>query len=58
MLGLLKEKRVRDTLVGLALLLATAGLVAAPGEAITGARDGLTLCFNVNVPSQIGRAHV
>ena len=51
MLGLLKEKRVRDTLVGLALLLATAGLVAAPGEAITGARDGLTLCFNVIVPS-------
>lgn len=50
-LGLLKEKRVRDALVGLALLLATAGLVAAPGEAITGARDGLTLCFNVIVPS-------
>jgi len=50
-LKLLKEKQVRDALVGLALLLATAGLVAAPGEAIAGAKDGLTLCFNVIVPS-------
>ena len=51
MLRLLKEKRVRDALAILALALATAGLVAAPGEAITGAKDGLTLCFNVIVPS-------
>ena len=51
MLRLLKEKRVRDALAILALTLATAGLVAAPGEAITGAKDGLMLCFNVIVPS-------
>lgn len=51
MLRLLREKRVRDALVGLALLAATAGLVAAPEQAIAGARDGLALCFNVIVPS-------
>ncbi|MBD5084442.1 MAG: sporulation protein [Clostridiales bacterium] len=51
MLRLLKEKKVRDALVGLALLIATAGLVASPDQAITGAKDGLTLCFNVIVPS-------
>ena len=51
MLRLLKEKQVRDTLVGLALVIAAAGLVAAPGQAIAGAKDGLALCFNVIVPS-------
>lgn len=50
-LRLLREQKVRDALAGLALLIATAGLVAAPGEAIAGAKDGLTLCFNVIVPS-------
>lgn len=48
---LLKSKKIRDALVGLALLAATAALVAAPDQAITGAKDGLTLCFNVIVPS-------
>ena len=51
MLRLLRRKKTRDALVGLALLLATAGLVAAPEEAIAGAKDGLLLCFNVIVPS-------
>ena len=51
MLRLLREKRVRDALAALALLVATAGLVAAPGEAIEGAKEGLSLCFNVIVPS-------
>ena len=51
MLSLLRRKKVRDALAGLALLIATAGLVAAPGEAIAGAKDGLALCFNVIVPS-------
>ena len=51
MLRLLREKKIRDGLVGLALLAATVGLVAAPGEAIAGAKEGLTLCFNVIVPS-------
>jgi sporulation integral membrane protein YlbJ len=50
-LRLLRQKKVRDALAGLALLMATAGLVAAPEEAIAGAKDGLTLCFNVIVPS-------
>ena len=50
-LRLLREQKVRDALAGLALLIATAGLVAAPGEASAGAKDGLTLCFNVIVPS-------
>lgn len=51
LLRLLKDKKARDALVGLALLIATAGLVAAPDQAIAGAKDGLTLCFNVIVPS-------
>lgn len=51
MLRVLRNKKVRDTLVALALLIATAGLVAAPDQAIAGAKDGLTLCFNVIVPS-------
>ena len=51
MLRLLRQQKVRDALAGLALLIATAGLVAAPGEAIAGAKDGLVLCFNVIVPS-------
>ena len=51
MLRLLRQKKVRDALAGLALLIATAGLVAAPEQSIAGAKDGLTLCFNVIVPS-------
>ena len=50
-LRLLREKKIRDALAALALLTATAGLVAAPAQAIAGAKDGLTLCFNVIVPS-------
>lgn len=50
-LRLLTEKKIRDALVGFALLVATAGLVLAPDQAIAGAKDGLTLCFNVIVPS-------
>ena len=50
-LRLLREQKTRDALAGLALLIATAGLVAAPAQAIAGAKDGLTLCFNVIVPS-------
>ena len=50
-LRLLREQKTRDALAALALLIATAGLVAAPSQAIAGAKDGLTLCFNVIVPS-------
>ena len=51
MLRLLRNKKVRDALAALALVIATAGLVAAPAQAIAGAKDGLALCFNVIVPS-------
>ena len=51
MLRLLREQKTRDALAALALLIATAGLVAAPTQAIAGAKDGLALCFNVIVPS-------
>jgi len=50
-LRLVHQKGLRDGLLGFALLVATAALVAAPQEAITGAKHGLTLCFNVIVPS-------
>lgn len=50
-LKLLREQKTRDAMAALALLIATAGLVAAPAQAIAGAKDGLTLCFNVIVPS-------
>lgn len=51
MLTLIRRKGLRDALAGLALLIATIALVAAPQESITGAKEGLTLCFNVIVPS-------
>ena len=51
MLALLRKKGVRDGLLGLTLLICAAALVAAPKEAIAGAKDGLALCFNVIVPS-------
>ena len=51
MLRLLKWKKLRDALLAVALLTAAAALVLAPQEAIAGAKSGLTLCFNVIVPS-------
>lgn len=51
LLKLLREKRIRDALAGLALVIATAGLVILPDQAISGAKDGLALCYNVIVPS-------
>lgn len=51
MFRVLKEKWLRDLLLAAALLVVTAALVAAPGEAIAGAREGLALCGNVIVPS-------
>lgn len=50
-LRLVRRRGLRDGLLGTALLLAAAALVAAPQDAITGAKNGLTLCFNVIVPS-------
>lgn len=51
MFRLLSKKSMRDLLYGCALLAATLGLIAAPEQAMEGARTGLTLCFNVIVPS-------
>lgn len=51
MLKLFQSKRLRNGLVTAALVVAALALVAAPGEAIDGAKSGLTLCFNVIVPS-------
>ena len=51
MLAILRKKGVRDGLLGLALLICAAALVLVPQEAMAGAKDGLTLCFNVIVPS-------
>lgn len=51
LLKLLREKKIRDALAGLALVIATAGLVILPDQAISGAKDGLALCYNVIVPS-------
>jgi sporulation integral membrane protein YlbJ len=51
MFQLLKRKQLRDLLLCAALLLSAAALVAAPSEAIAGAKEGLTLCYNVIVPS-------
>ncbi len=51
MLRIFRQRWLRDSLLAAALLIATAALVIAPGEAIAGAKHGLTLCFNVIVPS-------
>ena len=48
---LLSKKWVRDSVLGLALLAATLGLMFFPQESMQAARDGLTLCYNVIIPS-------
>ncbi len=51
MLNLIRSRRLRGNLTMVALLIAAAALVAAPGQAAEGAREGLSLCLNVIVPS-------
>ncbi len=48
---LLALSRFRDAVLGLALLCAAAALMLWPQEAMSAARDGLTLCANVIIPS-------
>ncbi len=48
---LLSRQRVREVLLSLALLCATAALLLFPQQAMTAAKDGLLLCYNVIVPS-------
>lgn len=49
--GLLSKQWVRDLFLGLALLCSTLGLMFFPQESMSAARDGLTLCYNVIIPS-------
>ena len=51
MFRVLRRKWLRDLLLTAALLAATAALVAAPSQAIEGAKNGLALCGNVIIPS-------
>lgn len=51
MLRLFQSKKLRSTLLTAAVLLSGLALIAAPGESMEGAREGLRLCFNVIVPS-------
>ena len=51
MLKLFQSKKLRGALLTAALLISAFALIAAPGEAMEGAKEGLQLCFNVIVPS-------
>ncbi|MEG2421044.1 MAG: nucleoside recognition domain-containing protein [Oscillospiraceae bacterium] len=47
----LHQQWVRDLCLGCALLLSVAGLLFFPAAAMEGARAGLSLCYNVIIPS-------
>lgn len=51
MSGILSKQKVRDLLLGLGLLCATLALVLYPQQSMAAAKDGLTLCYNVIIPS-------
>lgn len=51
MYRILSKKALRDLLCGAALLVAALGLILAPSQSMEGAVTGLTLCFNVIIPS-------
>ena len=51
MLRILRQRWLRDGLVAIAVVVSAAALVAAPEQAMEGAKNGLALCFNVIVPS-------
>ena len=48
---LLSRERVRDAMLGLALLCATLALMLYPQPAMEAAKSGLRLCYNVIIPS-------
>ena len=48
---LLSRERVRDAMLGLALLCATLALMLYPQPAMEAARSGLRLCYNVILPT-------
>ena len=47
---LLSKERVRDLLLGLALLCATLALMLYPQPSMEAAKSGLALCYNVIFP--------
>ena len=51
MFRLLSKKSIRDLVYCAALLVSALGLILAPTQAMEGAKTGLTLCFNVIIPS-------
>ena len=51
MFRILKKQVLRDSVVLIALVTAALALVTAPTQAMTGAKNGLTLCCNVIIPS-------
>ena len=51
MYRLLSKERVRDLLLGLALLCATLALMLYPQPSMEAAKSGLALCYNVIIPS-------
>lgn len=51
MFRILKKQVLRDSVILIALLTAALALVTAPTQAMTGAKNGLTLCCNVIIPS-------
>lgn len=51
MLRLFQWKKLKSKLLTAALLLSALALIAAPDQAAAGAKSGLSLCFNVIVPS-------
>ncbi len=51
MLRILRQRWLRDGLATIAVVVSAAALVAAPEQAMEGAKNGLALCFNVIVPS-------
>ncbi|NLM60575.1 MAG: sporulation protein [Clostridiales bacterium] len=50
-MGVLANRRVMEVAAGLAIFLAIIGLIAFPNDTITAAKDGLSLCFNIILPS-------
>ena len=51
MTAIVKNKRLVQLILGAAIFLGIVGLVLFPGETTGAARDGLTLCFDVIIPS-------
>ncbi|MBP1737411.1 MAG: rane protein [Oscillospiraceae bacterium] len=51
MAHMLGRQKIRDLILGIVLLIATMALLLFPKEAIEAGKTGLTLCYNVIIPS-------